>query len=200
MQEVRAKFIILRKIRFSEADLIIHGLSVKGGKHSFIAKAALKSKRRFGGGVLEPGHYVEFGFNLKKLNAMHVLTDARLIADLGNNKKSIEQLEFMLKVLELVGKIAQEGDENSEYLFNLVGHCLRAIENSTPEQVPLVKLGFYLKLLYQQGVLEFEPWMKPVLQVDLKSILQNAETVDKEIERLDGIEQMVEHYADNAGI
>lgn len=200
MQEQKARFILLRKIRYAEADLIVHALSAKGGKYSFIARSALKSKKRFGGGVLEPGNYVEFSFQVKSEGSMFVLTEAKIIEDFQGIKKSFEQVEFMLKVLELTGKIAQEGDENSEFLFNLVGHCLRAIEKASVESLPIVKLAFYLKLMYQQGVLEFEPWMRPLLKSELKSILDIQDSVVTELVHLEAIEQMAEHYAENAGV
>ncbi len=54
----KTRLIILRTIKYSEADLIVHGLNTEGARINFMAKSALKSRKRFGGGVLEPTHYM----------------------------------------------------------------------------------------------------------------------------------------------
>ncbi len=45
-----------------ESHLIIKGLNSEGSVLSFFARSALKSRKRFPGGVLEPGHYVEIEY------------------------------------------------------------------------------------------------------------------------------------------
>jgi DNA repair protein RecO (recombination protein O) len=139
----KERFIILRKIKYSEADLIVHALSPQGEKLAFIARGALKSKKRFGGGILEPSHFVSFTYKVaNEEGQLNVLQEATLINDFPGLRKDYEHLELALHVLECVGKVSQEGDKNSEFLFNLLGHTLKAIEVS--EDVLILKMHFYL--------------------------------------------------------
>lgn len=169
MLEQQQPFLILRKIKYGETDLIIQALSPLGEKISFMARGALRSKKRFGGGVLEPGHHVLLTY--RKSNApgkMGSLQEASLLADFRNTRRSYDHLEFALFVLECGGKVGQEGDETSSFLYNLIGHTLKAIE--TCEDLDILKVQFYLKFLMQQGVLTVESWMKPFLAARISEV------------------------------
>lgn len=163
--ENQGKFIILRKMKYSEADLILHALSVTGAKVSFIARSALKSKKRFGGGVLEPSHFVLLTYKDGKEGQLKVLTEAQIIDEFRGLRNTYESLDLALHVLDCIAKISQEGDVHSDSLFNLTGNMLKAI--STSQNLNLLKVHFHLKLLYQQGVLTAEPWMTPFLKAKL---------------------------------
>ncbi len=191
------RFIILRKIKYSEADLILHALSPKGEKQSFIARGALRSKKRFGGGILEPTHFVSFIYKLSSSEGrMHVLQEATLINDFPGIRKDYDHLELALHIVECVSKVSQEGDHNSEFLFNLLGHTLKAIE--TAEEPLVLKMHFYLKFLFQQGVVSAEQWMSPFLKANLSETNQlnnHRQVVDEE---LSNVELMVRHYLAHA--
>ena len=57
------RLFILKVVKYGEADLLVFGLNSMGAKVPLFAKAALKSKKRFGGGVLESTHYIEATYN-----------------------------------------------------------------------------------------------------------------------------------------
>ena len=76
MSELQDRFIILKKMKYGESDLIIHALSSAGTKKSFIARAALKSKKRFGGGVLEPSHFVKLTYKPGKSEVGFFVTNS----------------------------------------------------------------------------------------------------------------------------
>lgn len=199
MTQGKDRFIILRKIKYGEADLILHALSPQGEKLSFIARGALKSKKRFGGGVLEPTHFVTFTYKLASSEGqLNILQEATLVNDFAGIRKDYEHLELALHALECVSKVSQEGDKNSEFLFNLLGHTLKAIESASD---PLVlKMHFYLKFLLQQGVVNAEPWMAPFLRTniaDTNQLISYRQTVDDELQN---VEQMVKHYLEHAGL
>ncbi|MFN7905510.1 MAG: DNA repair protein RecO [Pseudobdellovibrionaceae bacterium] len=169
------RFIVLRKIKFSEADLVIHGISQRGEKMAFMARSALKSKRRFGGGVLELINFVEFDYSISKTNqGLHVLNEASLIRDFATLKKDYDKIEFALEVLETISKVIQEGDEESQKLFQIVGHLFSHLDQQ--DQAAFVwknlKMQFYLKFLMQQGVLAQEPWMAPFLKTKFEDYRQ----------------------------
>ncbi|MCX7978279.1 MAG: recombination protein O N-terminal domain-containing protein, partial [Bdellovibrionaceae bacterium] len=97
--EQSGRFIILRKIRYGESDLILQALSVSGEKISFIARGALKSRKRFSGGVLEPGHHVHFTWRKPSgQGTLCVLGDAKLLNDFSGLKESYERLECALRL------------------------------------------------------------------------------------------------------
>lgn len=193
------RFIILKKIKYGESDLILHAISSQGEKLAFIARGALKSKKRFGGGVLEPTHYVSLTYKqVFEEGKMHVLQEATLVNDFPSLRKDYDHLELALHVLECVSKVSQEGDKHSGFLFNLLGHTLRAIE-TTPDPL-IVKMHFYLKFLLQQGVVDAEPWMVPFLKTNLadsNQLLSYRQIVDDELQN---VELMVRHYLEHASL
>ena len=200
MSDKQDKFIILKKIKYGEADLIIHALGSDGARSSFMARSALKSKKRFGGGILEPLHFVNFSYrDTNDSEKLKTLTEASLIEDFKDIRSSYEKLELALFVLNCVSHVSLEGDQNSEVLFNLTGHSLRAI--SKTENVDILKLHFCLKFLYQQGVVSFENWMGPFLKA---SMSESGELVrDQDVQQatetyLDSIETLVNQYIKTA--
>lgn len=66
----RERIIVLKKTVYRDSDLIIRGLNSQGAKLSFIAPAALKSRRRFGGGVLEPTNFIEVVYQVSRRSSI----------------------------------------------------------------------------------------------------------------------------------
>lgn len=200
MSELQEKFLILRKMKFGEADLIIHALSAAGAKKSFMARSALKSKKRFGGGILEPTHYVLLSYKERKGDSqLHVLNEAVLIDDFKDIRQDYDKLEFALFMLNCAYHVSQEGDSDSHFLFNLLGHALRKLGKT--EGLQRFKLHFCLKFLFQQGVISGEAWMNPFLKINmtdseqLDQVPEMNEIVDS---YADSIETQVLHYIKNA--
>lgn len=198
MSQRKEKFIILRTIKYGEADLIVHGLSPQGEKVSFIARGALRSKKRFGGGILEPTHFVQFTYKEGETGRLHTLNEAALVNDFGNLRRSYDHLEIALHAVECVGQVSQEGDQNSDFLFNLLGHTLKALE--TAQDPGVVKMHFYLKFLFQQGVIEMESWMAPFLKTKLSDTNKLLDQKDRVFQEMSQVEVMVKHYLRNATI
>jgi len=200
MSERQDRFIILKKMKYGEADLIIHALSIEGTKKSFIARSALKSKKRFGGGVLEPSHFVMLTYKEGKSDdQLNVLNEASLIEDFKDIRSDYDKLEFGLAILNCAHHVSQEGDVGSHFLFNLVGHSLRKLGHT--ENLYRFKLHFYLKFLYQQGVISVEEWMTPFLKTNISDSekLDQSESVQEVIlEYGESIESQVLHYIKNA--
>lgn len=167
MTKKTGTFILLKKVRYGESDLIVTGISSNGEKKSFLARSALKSRRRFGGGVLEPLHHVKLTYSDKSdKQLLSVLEEAQLLNDFSALKRDYDLLQFALFTLECASKVSQEGDNLSDSLYNLLGHCLKNLSNEALNyelHVPILKTQFFLKLLADQGVLEQESWMRPFL-------------------------------------
>ncbi len=200
MNEKQERFIILKKIKYGEADLIIQALAENGARTSFIARSALKSKKRFGGGVLEPLHFVNFSYKEKSDSTqMKTLTEATLIEDFKDIRADYDKLEVAFFVLNCVNRVSLEGDQNSEFLFNLTGHTLRAITHS--KNLSVLKLHFCLKFLYQQGVISIDQWMHPFLKINLnesEAFAKDIEIQNTTHQYLDSIESLVLDYIKTA--
>ncbi|MEZ0390620.1 MAG: DNA repair protein RecO [Pseudobdellovibrionaceae bacterium] len=159
---VKTRALILRSTKYGEADLILQALTVGGEKISLLARGALKSKRRFSGGVLEPTHFVELQFKRPlQENKIATLEGAHLVNGFDKIRNDYDRVEAAFFVIETLSKASQEGDVHSEGLFNLGGHSLRTLEKA--KSLKTFRLHFCLKLLFQQGVLEPESWMNPYL-------------------------------------
>jgi Recombination protein O N terminal len=124
------KVFILRAVKYGEADLIVTGLDSVGSKHTFLARAALRSRKRFGGGVLEPTHYVNITFDDKaqlRPGGLNTLKEAQLLEEFPGIRLSYERLNTALEITAMVSSLAREGVDDHESLFNLYGNTLRVL-------------------------------------------------------------------------
>jgi len=194
------RFIILKKTKYSEADLIIHALSAEGAKKSFIARSALRSKKRFGGGILEPTHFVTLTYKESKIEGgLNTLNEAALIDDFKLIRSDYDRLEIALFFLNCVYRVSLEGDDNSHFLFNLLGHALRSL--GLTQNTQRFKMHFCLKFLFQQGVIAIDDWMAPFLKINISEsdkIDEVGDTQKHVIEYLDSIESQILHYLKTA--
>jgi DNA repair protein RecO (recombination protein O) len=204
LSEAQGRFIILKKMKYAEADLIIHALSDSGAKKSFIARSALKSKKRFGGGILEPTHFVNLIYKESKSEGgLNTLNEATLIDDFKAIRSDYDRLEMALFFLNCVHQVSQEGDDGSHFLFNLLGHSLRGLGQT--KNILRFKMHFCLKFMFQQGVLSMDDWMGIFLKVNIADsdlIDQDLNVQNSISEYLPSIESQVLQYlktADNAG-
>jgi DNA repair protein RecO (recombination protein O) len=197
-EQLEGSFLILRKIKYGEADLIIHALSSSGEKMSFLARGALKSKKRFGGGILEPTHHVKFFYSTHSQSEIHPIKEAILIHGFEHLRKNYDFLTFALTALDVVGKVSLEGDQESAALYNLVGHLLKCLDQL--ENLEILRAQFYLKFLMQQGVLEIEDWMKPFLSKNLNESHELLPFVDSAKEKSQFLERRVKAYVETASL
>lgn len=156
--QVKDRVFILKKTRYGEADLILHVLNPKGARLSLFARSALKSKKRFGGGVLEPTHFVSVIYEDKQGRGgdhpLHTLKEASLIDDFDGLRTDYSKLETALYFIQLVHDVSREGEVHSDEIFNLLGNALKAAETS--EALDKLRIHFEVKLLSHNGVLPVE--------------------------------------------
>jgi len=150
---VRDKIIVLRSQPFLESDLIVRGLNQQGCQISFIAKGALKSKKRFAGGVLEPSSYIELDYKKSK-SSLYPIQQAWILEDFRKLRSSWSRLNLAFYFLKIMEKVSQEGEANSKELFHLLGNSLKETENSS--DLESLKILFQAKVLFLQGVLSQE--------------------------------------------
>lgn len=164
MQAVRG--IVLKKILFQESDLILKVLLSNGEKASFFAKAALKSKKRFGGGLLDPLHYLEFQVAPKKNDSeLHFLNEASMLYDFSALKTDYDKIKVALYFLKVINKVEVSGLDDSTRVFDLLLHTLRSLEKCKKHSV--LKAQFELKFLSLQGVLDMTPDIEQYVKTSL---------------------------------
>ncbi len=161
----KERIIVLKTYKHGESDLILHGLNPLGARMGFFARGALKSRKRFVGGILEPTHYIEVTFkvnNSSDVDPLHSLLEARLLREFSGLRSDYSRLEVSLYWLKVVHKLGQQGVVDSPELFNLLGNALAIAESSN--ELQKLRLHFELKLLASQGVLpveeDFLPWLR----------------------------------------
>lgn len=155
--QVSERVFILRKVRYGDHDLILNCLNPAGAKIGLFARSALRSKKRFGGGVLEPTHFVEVIYENRGAQSegqLHTLKEASLVNGFAGIRGDYARLEMALECVRLISDVAREGEIDSGELYNLLGNTLRAAESST--QLERLKTHFEVKLLTNQGVMAYE--------------------------------------------
>ena len=155
----QTKGIVLKTTRYGEADLIVSVLTTEGHRLQLFARSALKSKKRFGGGVLEPTHYIQVTYEDRRSRMggesdLHSLREASIIQSFDGLRTNYDRLELALSLVQSVYQIVRQGDANSPELFNLLGNALRATESSS--ELVRLRVHFDIRLLASQGVLEIE--------------------------------------------
>lgn len=169
MQTLKNRAIILSKTKYGESDLILKLLTADGQVFSAIAKSALKSRKRFGGGVLEPTHFVAVTYSQahEESERMALLTEASLLDGFPKLRTDYDRIEMAFHFLRWAATFAREGDAHKE-LFDLLGHTLKSLE--THENLRVLKMIFELKVLQLQGVLPNDPDFFPFLRRSVRDI------------------------------
>ena len=146
MAVYKSKGIVLRSIRYGEADRIIDLYTREVGLVSAIAKGIRRTKSRFGG-RLEPLSCVEFlayeGRTLDTITQVEVLRSFRGV------REDLARLEAASGLIGVVRALSG-GDEADRRVFNLLYHALDALE-SREEGFKSVEAAFGLKLSILAG-------------------------------------------------
>lgn len=160
----KEKILVLKTFKHGESDIIVHALNPRGARMNFFARGAMKSRKRFAGGLLEATHYLDVTYKVGRLSdadPLHTLLEAQMIRDFPKLRTDYDRLDAALYLLKIVHKLSQQGVDDSPELFNLLGNALQAAETSG--SLEKLKVHFELKLLAAQGVLpgeeSFNEWL-----------------------------------------
>ncbi|PWU19507.1 MAG: DNA repair protein RecO [Bdellovibrio sp.] len=160
------QMIIMKTYKWSEADLIIHALMPTGAREHFLARAALKSRRRFGGGTLEPTHCIEAIFQPARTETgLHHLQEARVIESFEGLRGDYDRLLLALNTVAAVDRTAPGGEIPG--LYSLLGNALKALATGRP--TARVEAHFAIKFLRLHGVLASVDWMRSFLSLPLNT-------------------------------
>ncbi len=148
MAELETNVVVLRRVDYGEADLILTLFGHDVGKISALARAARKSRRRFGGALLS------FTVSLAQLRRrpkadLWTLTSAipvESFPDLGYDVAALAHASYGTELCrELVATEVPEPD-----IFDLLVELFRCVSKKGP--VPTVLRGFELSLLRAIGL------------------------------------------------
>ena len=149
----KTEAVVLRSIRYSEADRILHLYTRERGRIGAIAKGIRKTKSRFGA-RLEPLSHVELVLH-EGSGELQTVTGVDLIASHHETREQPYRLGAGLIGAEAMLRLFGEPEANSkafEALARFLDLLDRAPAGERPELDPLA-LSFQLKLLWLSGYL-----------------------------------------------
>ena len=146
MAVYRSKGIVLRSIRYGEADRILDLYTQDAGLVSVIAKGIRRTKSRFGG-RLEPLSCVDFlAYEGRTLDTVTQVEVLRSFHGVRENLKSLEAAGGMVANV----RAFSGGDEADRRVFNLLYHALDALDARTRDTMS-IEAAFSLKLSILAG-------------------------------------------------
>lgn len=149
----RTEAIVLRSLRFAEADRILHLYTLERGRLGAIAKGARKTSSRFGA-RLEPLSHVELVVH-EGSGELHTVTGASLIASHREVREDSGRLGVALVGAEAMLRLFAEPEPNPR-AFAALGRFLEVLAGSRPAgraALDPLALAFQLKLLWLSGYL-----------------------------------------------
>ena len=155
----KSKGIVLRSMRYGEADRILDLYTPERGLVSTIAKGIRRTKSRFGG-RLEPLSCVDFlAYGGRTLDT---ITQAEVLRSFHGVREDLARLEVAGSMVATVRALAG-GDEADRRLFNLLYHALDALETREAGHEAM-RSAFALKLSTLAG---YAPQLDGCLSCDL---------------------------------
>jgi DNA repair protein RecO (recombination protein O) len=150
----KTEAIVLRSLRFSEADRILHLYTRDRGRLGAIAKGVRKTKSRFGA-RLEPLSHVELVLH-EGSGELQTVTGVSLVASHHQTRESSYRLGAGLIAAEAMLRLFGEPEANAR-AFDALARFLDLLDEADaaggrPELDPLA-LSFQLKLLWLSGYL-----------------------------------------------
>jgi DNA repair protein RecO (recombination protein O) len=149
----RTDAIVLRSLRFAEADRILHLYTLERGRVGAIAKGARKTSSRFGA-RLEPLSRVELVLH-EGSGELHTVTGASLVASHHAVREHPRRLGVGLIGAEAMLRLYGEPEPNPR-AFTALARFLEALETAEPGArgaLDPLALSFQLKLLWLSGYL-----------------------------------------------
>lgn len=137
--------IVLARRNFGEADRILVIYSKNFGKLSLLAKGIRrpKSKKR--------GHVEVFNkikFQAVSGRGLDIMTEAEVIEDFKEVRKSLKKISLAYYLMEVVGRITHEGEERAE-VYNLLLTSLQKLKSA--KLLKKLRLDFITELLITLG-------------------------------------------------
>jgi DNA repair protein RecO (recombination protein O) len=147
---LKTEAIVLRSIRYGEADRILHVYTPRHGRVSAIAKGARRARSRFGA-RLEPFQHVALVLQTGRSD-MHTVTGADTVAAHPGLREHAATLDAAARACDAVARLFETPDPHPE-VFRLLANELALLGSDVAQARPANGLAFRLKLLLAAGIL-----------------------------------------------
>ncbi len=145
---LKTQGIVLRSLRYGEADRILHLYTPDRGRIGAIAKGVRRSKSRFGG-RLEP--YFKLDLVLYQGRSdLFTVTSVETLAAHPRLREHGGALEGAARACEAVARVFDDGDPHSG-VYHLLGNELALLDREPAKAGRANALAFRLKLLLAAG-------------------------------------------------
>lgn len=145
---LRTDAIVLRSIRYGEADRILHLYTPERGRLGAIAKGARRTRSRFGA-RLEPFFHLRMLLHEGRSDLLTV-TSAETIEAYGALRERAASLDAAARACDAVARLFESGEPSSA-VFHLLANELRLLDADERHAAQAHQLAFRLKLLVAGG-------------------------------------------------
>jgi DNA repair protein RecO (recombination protein O) len=142
--------IVLRSIRYGEADRIVHVYTPRHGRLNAIAKGARRSRSRFGA-RLEPFFRIRLVLHVGR-GDLHTVTGADTLAAHPALREHAASLDAAARACDAVSRLFETPEPHPE-VFRLLENELALLDADRAHARPANGLAFRLKLLLAAGIL-----------------------------------------------
>jgi DNA repair protein RecO (recombination protein O) len=146
---LKTEAIVLRSIRFGEADRILHLYTPHHGRLGAIAKGARRASSRFGA-RLEPFFHVRALLHEGR-GDLFTVTSVDTLAVHGELRDHAATLDFAARACDAVARLFETADPHPE-VFRLLTNELALLSSDPAHARPANGLAFRLKLLLAAGI------------------------------------------------
>jgi DNA repair protein RecO (recombination protein O) len=146
---LKTQAIVLRSIRYGEADRILHLYTPEHGRLAAIAKGVRRSRSRFGA-RLEPFFHVRIVLHEGRGELLTV-TGVDTITAHGALRDHAATLDAAARACDAVARLFETGDPHPE-VFRLLANELALLSSDVAHARPANGLAFRLKLLLAAGI------------------------------------------------
>lgn len=146
--QVKVEAIVLRSLRYGEADRILHLYTEHRGRVGAIAKGVRRSRSRFGG-RLEPFTRVSLVLHEGRSDLLTV-TSADTIAPHRRLRESAASLDAAARACDAVSRLFETADPHPP-VYHLLCHELALLDDDPATATRANQLAFRLKLLLAGG-------------------------------------------------
>jgi DNA repair protein RecO (recombination protein O) len=146
---VKTEAVVLRSMRYGEADRILHIYTSHRGRVSAIAKGVRRARSRFGG-RLEPFFRLQIELHEGRGELLTV-TGAQTVNAHASLRDDAHALDAAARACDAVGRLF-ETSEPHPGVFNLLCHKLSQLDANPADATRASALSFRLKLLVAAGL------------------------------------------------
>jgi DNA repair protein RecO (recombination protein O) len=145
---VKTEAVVLRSIRYGEADRILHLYTPRRGRVSAIAKGVRRTRSRFGG-RLEPFFRVDLMLHEGR-SEMLTVTGAQTVEGYSRLRSDAAALDAAARACDAVSRLFDTNEPHPE-VFHLLCNELALLDGGGEHATLANQLAFRLKLLLAAG-------------------------------------------------